>query len=267
MNELLEYHKMRPEQYLKRLSEMPVAYIALGTLEWHGLHNPLGLDGVKAEGIVAYLAGKLGGIVMPPLYWGDNRHEIGEVLFDYNTYPWMFQGEDVPSEWKTDHTLRICKEMNIDKEAFEKDSQRSIDKGGWRIWEELLVHMFFEIETLGFKLIIPYAGHGSFYVPVDRAICKYHDEGGTCKVFAIHEDIKELSDMYGPVDHAASYETSLIMALFPELVDLNKLNSDLTKQDTGIFGKDPRIFASREHGLEVLQKMVEVAAKYINKYI
>lgn len=47
MKEVIEYHKLRPEQLVKRRTEMPVAYIGLGILEWHGLHNPLGLEELK----------------------------------------------------------------------------------------------------------------------------------------------------------------------------------------------------------------------------
>lgn len=41
------YRYLRPKQMVERRDAMPVAYMGLGILEWHGLHNPLGLDGVK----------------------------------------------------------------------------------------------------------------------------------------------------------------------------------------------------------------------------
>ncbi len=33
----------------------PVAYIPIGTLEWHGIHGPVGADGIQDGGItIAY---------------------------------------------------------------------------------------------------------------------------------------------------------------------------------------------------------------------
>ena len=38
--------RLRPIEIRKRREELSVAYLPLGTLEWHGLHNPLGADGL-----------------------------------------------------------------------------------------------------------------------------------------------------------------------------------------------------------------------------
>ena len=43
------FHMLRPEQIIEQRNKCPVAYIPLGTLEWHGLHNPIGADGLQAE--------------------------------------------------------------------------------------------------------------------------------------------------------------------------------------------------------------------------
>ena len=43
------FHMLRPEQIIEQRDKCPVAYIPLGTLEWHGLHNPIGADGLQAE--------------------------------------------------------------------------------------------------------------------------------------------------------------------------------------------------------------------------
>lgn len=38
----VRYHMLRPKQVVDRRRRCPVVYIPIGTLEWHGLHNPLG---------------------------------------------------------------------------------------------------------------------------------------------------------------------------------------------------------------------------------
>ena len=40
---------------------MPVAFLPLGTLEWHGPHMPLGADGIQSKELFIELAGKMGG--------------------------------------------------------------------------------------------------------------------------------------------------------------------------------------------------------------
>lgn len=55
------YEEMRPEEFLESLNKFPVAYLPLGTLEWHGLHMPLGADGLQAKGIMEKIAAKIGG--------------------------------------------------------------------------------------------------------------------------------------------------------------------------------------------------------------
>jgi creatinine amidohydrolase/Fe(II)-dependent formamide hydrolase-like protein len=38
----VRYHLLRPAQIVKRRQACPVAYVPLGTIEWHGTHNPTG---------------------------------------------------------------------------------------------------------------------------------------------------------------------------------------------------------------------------------
>ena len=65
MNQV-NYINLRPQQLVEMRRKKPVAYIGLGILEWHGLHNPVGLDGIKAHAVLEYIAQEVGGIVMSP---------------------------------------------------------------------------------------------------------------------------------------------------------------------------------------------------------
>ena len=40
----VRYHMLRPAQIVERRQTYSVAYIPIGTIEWHGVHNPLGSD-------------------------------------------------------------------------------------------------------------------------------------------------------------------------------------------------------------------------------
>ena len=59
------YEELRPEEFIERINNFPVAYLPLGTLEWHGMHLPLGADGLQSKGVFKRLADEIGGIVLP----------------------------------------------------------------------------------------------------------------------------------------------------------------------------------------------------------
>ncbi|MBX3015732.1 MAG: creatininase family protein [Caldilineaceae bacterium] len=62
--------RMRPEQIDAAKAARPAIYVPFGALEWHGYHNPVGLDALKAHEQLVGLAMQVGGVVYPPLYFG-----------------------------------------------------------------------------------------------------------------------------------------------------------------------------------------------------
>jgi len=73
MTEEVRYQCLRPAQIVERIKACPIAYVPLGNLEWHGFHLPMGVDSLLAEKLAILCARFGGGLVMPPLNWGDNR--------------------------------------------------------------------------------------------------------------------------------------------------------------------------------------------------
>lgn len=87
--EKVNYSDLIPREFRHRLAVKPVAYLPLGTLEWHGEHLPLGSDAIQSEGLMVECARRFGGIVMPPIHLGPDRawdRGGGEVLYgmDYH---------------------------------------------------------------------------------------------------------------------------------------------------------------------------------------
>jgi creatinine amidohydrolase len=79
---LHEYHLCRPDELEAAIREFPCAYLALGALEWHAPHLPLGFDGLKAESLVKTTADQIGkGILFPTLYFG---------AYDTMRFPYTF---------------------------------------------------------------------------------------------------------------------------------------------------------------------------------
>ena len=58
--EMIQWERMLPAEFRLAFEKLPVVFLPLGTVEWHGEHDALGLDALK----------KSGGIVHPPLYGG-----------------------------------------------------------------------------------------------------------------------------------------------------------------------------------------------------
>ncbi len=146
-DEEIRYHMCRPDQVRARRDACPVAYIPIGTLEWHGLHNPFGADTLQAEGLAALCARKGGGLVFPSLYYGESR---SESLMEANAA----DRED------------IAKAMGLPPDNFLPERQPFSPTEQVLNYQRLLLHILAEAETLGFRLGVLVAGH---YPLIDHA--------------------------------------------------------------------------------------------------
>ena len=61
----VRYELMRPAELIRRREACPLAYLPLGPIEWHGWHNPSGLDGIKAHELCLRAARKGAGWCFP----------------------------------------------------------------------------------------------------------------------------------------------------------------------------------------------------------
>src|SRR3990172_6203633 len=79
----VRYEEMLPHEAVAARKACPVAYLPIGTIEWHGEHNCLGLDTVKIHALAMECAKRIGGIVFPPLFYGEQReHHLMEANHD-----------------------------------------------------------------------------------------------------------------------------------------------------------------------------------------
>lgn len=85
------YPELRPDQIFKIVERTPIAFWPLGLLEHHGWHLPVGLDGLKAEGICVRIAERTGGILLPTMWWG--------ALGGHGDFLWThYQSKDAAEE-------------------------------------------------------------------------------------------------------------------------------------------------------------------------
>ncbi|MGO1545325.1 MAG: creatininase family protein [Gulosibacter sp.] len=71
---------LSPDELDTRVAESGIAYLPLGTLEFHGPHLPIGLDAFTGHGVCVTAAQRSGGIVLPSVYQGFGG--------GHGRYPW-----------------------------------------------------------------------------------------------------------------------------------------------------------------------------------
>jgi creatinine amidohydrolase len=80
-----QFEEMFPWELAQALTEAPIGYLPLGTLEWYGEHSAVGLDALKARALCVEAAQQSGGVVLPPLCWAtDTREDLAALLLGEN---------------------------------------------------------------------------------------------------------------------------------------------------------------------------------------
>jgi creatinine amidohydrolase len=240
------YEEVTPAEFRGRLAVAPIAYLPLGTLEYHGEHLPFGVDGIVPREFFVQLARRVGGIVLPMLFMGPDKTyadlEGQEPLYGMECY-WRLPKEswgklDGNCYWQLDahFQAQVC----------------DVLKG---------------LKRVGFKIVV---AHG--HAPSRRMFAELAPEWQ--KDFGLRLFTCERPDGEGPgllTDHGAANETSLMMAVRAELVQMDNLSS--ADPIAGIWGHDPRGTATSAAGEErmdlnlarmdgILQKaLVEIGGK------
>ena len=243
----VRYHMLRPGQIVARRKACPVAYIPIGTLEWHGLHNPVGADTLQAEGLAILCAQKGGGLVFPPLYYGESRLE---ALMEANA-----QDRE-----------RIAGEMDLPAGNFAPDRQPFTATEQALNYHRLLLHMLAEAESLGFEVGVLVAGHYPLIDHARAAVLQFNQreyskrQGMLAWAVVDYLLLREQYDCAG--DHAAGWETSHLMALHPQTVDLSLLPPK-GEPLIGVGGRMAPQDATAEFGQETLEAAAEIAIREV----
>jgi len=211
---------LRPKEIEEARAACATIFQPLGTIEWHGVHNVVGVDAVKAHALCVRAARKGGGVVSPALYGGvgglAQPHtfvmDAENSVFSQLLRPWLEQ---------------LCREMA-------RDEYRAIIilTGHYGAAQQIVVR-----ETavrMSRALAIPVLGTPEYWLALD--------EGYTG-------------------DHAAWGETSLMMHLFPDTVDLSRLGDPPYQ---GVGGRDPKE-SSAEDGCRLTETIVSRLAKLAQK--
>jgi creatinine amidohydrolase len=242
---------LRPEEIISHLKEMPVIFVPVAPLEWHGPHLPLGVDALNAEEVAMGVCRQIGGLVWPTLFWGTERdrteQEIKNLGFPSGSY---IVGMDFPN-----NTLPsgYCPE---------------------EIFGVLIRETLRQISRMPVRLAVLVNGHGAVnHNTVLRRLATEFNHTTSLGVYVRTAFPQKMIDA-GSIAHAGSDETNLMLHYHPKTVDISNLPprnqpfhyADFAIVDgPGFDGKgrpdkvvedDPRRNPSPERGKEIFQTIV-----------
>lgn len=175
-------NEMTRPQVEDRIREFPIAILPMGSCEQHGPHLPLGTDSMLALELAKRVSEKCGALIYPPLHFG---------------YSWVWREIAGTATVEMGHLKFILKD--IAKSA----------------------------EFTGIKVLIYLNGHESNNSTIKYAIREYQDHtsvkllGMFYPGFSeIYDDVME-SKTWGGMFHACEFETSLMLAAYPNLVNMD----------------------------------------------
>ena len=243
MTDKVLYAELTPQEFRERIAAAPIAYLPLGTLEWHGEHLPLGADGLQSQGFFKYLAREVGGIVLPMLFVGPDRmqEEGGGELYG----------------------MDIC---HTGTEERRYENQQLAGSAYW-VPEEtfgvILDAIMKQLRRAGFRIVVGH-GHGPSTSFFRKRSSQWEEKLGVA-CFHCWGSEHDKEGLGIQVDHAAGNETSLVMALRPELVRMERLPADPDRWPLAVGGEDPRTVASPERGRKAIALQTERMAKILRE--
>lgn len=238
----VRYEDMLPYEIVAARRAKPVAYLPLGGLEWHGEHMAVGNDALKAHRLCELAAERGGGLAMPVLWYGEPRIVS---LMEANA-----QDKD-----KIVKAMKL-KQSHFTKNPFGTSADEQVD-----FYRKLVMHTLIQIYTLGFRAIVILTGHYPIYDWVHPVVKAFNKDHRDCKAYAgieFHYDVAALGKGKVGGDHAAKWETSYLMALRPECVDMGVFAGRPAEEPLiGVGGEDPRVHATKQLGAAACELIVK----------
>jgi creatinine amidohydrolase len=190
----VRWERMFPHELDAAFERCPAVYFAYGLCEPHGPQNAVGLDALKAHGILVETARRHGGIVAPPDYW--HVHEVGGYA------SWAHENVGEAKPWLS-------------------------AVPPWVHFKNVTYHIR-AAEMLDFKAALFLTGH---YGPNWRdlkTLLELVQPMVRVRLYGL-PDFEANEPGFGDGasgDHAGKVETSLLWALEPECVDYSRVPAD-----------------------------------------
>ena len=214
----VEYELMRPPDIVKERDRLPIAFVPIGPLEWHGPHLPLGTDGLHAHEVAVEVARRMGGIVLPTYFVGTETVRLNDQ---------QAQGLAILGFEGTERVVGMdFPEFPVKSLYFEE--------GAFAVTVREILRL---LKADRYRLIVIVNGHGAVnHQRTLRRLAAEESERPNVRVEYTMAFLPATPPFSDP-GHAEKIETSLMMAMRPELVDVASLPSTdvpLRYRDYGI---------------------------------
>lgn len=222
-----------PQHIARRVATKPVILIPVGTVEWHATHLPLGVDSLLSIAICEGLSARTGCIVAPLISSG------------------------------------VCRDLQPEHGFF-----GTVDTIRERTLSSLVTDLLQGYAKMGFKKAVLYSGHfeTEHFSAITKGITNATSMAGIflTALDLLKNRVRELGDVtrtwpYAG-DHAAEWETSLMLYLYPELVHMEKapetIELDMQGLPEYIRKRFPRR-AGREYGKKLHRAILASGVGFI----
>lgn len=178
-----------PQDLSKRVAKKPLILIPVGTVEWHADHLPLGVDSLLSVAICEEISARTGCVVAPLISAG------------------------------------VCRDLGPERGFF-----GTVDTVQEQTLSRLVTDLLHGYAKMGFKKAVLFSGHFEMehFSAITRGISKVTSIEGVflTALDLLKNKVRELDDVtltwpYAG-DHAAEWETSLMLHLYPGLVHMGK---------------------------------------------
>lgn len=225
--------ELNPKSLKAIVAEKPLILIPIGTIEWHADHLPLGVDSLLSQATCDEISARVGCVVAPLVSCG------------------------------------ICRNLTTEAGYF-----GSIDTIRKQTLADLLTDLLAGYAKMGFLKAVLLTGHfeNEHWAAIKEAI----ENSGQIKTVMLsasdfcQNEIKETGDIADTwpyaSDHAAEWETSMMLHYYPELVHMEEVPETIDLDMPGIpeylYRRYPRR-ATREYGDELARVIAEGGEKAI----
>lgn len=217
------YERLHPAELEALVAAAPIAWVPIGTLEFHGPHLPFGVDAFEAHGLLRRAAALAGGVVLPPTYLACSCLDM----------PYTLSFSPAAVALTVRETIDLLAARGF-RAVVVLTGHCPLD----------LVHLLKRVCTEAMAAREGLVAYGCCWLELNAARLTAPQEGEP-----------------RVVDHAALVETSWMLALEPDLVRLDRLADDPDATHAGVYGRNPRFTASAEWGSQTVEAAAELLAE------
>lgn len=192
----VEARYLSRDDFARRIADLPAVILPLGATEQHGRHLPLGVDTILAEALALRVAEATGATVMPAMPFG---------------YSWVWR--DAPGS------------VTIEQ----------------RTLEDVLCQIAESLAVQGVRHVFLINGHEANSATMKYASRRLWDSPNVKIWRLFYPDLSAVmakhceSPTWHGIVHACEFETSLMLAVAPHLVDMTKAVREYPELDRGYF--------------------------------